>query len=186
MNEEKIVSAKKYLRREIRAFSASLTDEYRSEASAEITRKLLESGVYKKCGSLFVYISVRGEPDTEGIIKNALADGKQVYVPRCGENGFMEAVRICDTDGFVKNAYGIPEPARGDTADGSVIDLAVIPCVSASYDGRRLGHGGGYYDRFLKETKAEKICLCFDRLIRNEIPTDENDVTMDEVITENT
>lgn len=180
------VVTKNDLRREIRALSALLADGYRHEASEKIARKLFESDEYKNCVSVFVYVSVRGEPDTYEIIKRSLADGKQVYVPRCVKNGVMEAVRIYGTDGLVKNAYGIPEPVCGEKADVSVIDLAVVPCVSASYDGRRLGHGGGYYDRFLKETKAKKICLCFDRLIRNDIPTDENDVKMDEVLTETT
>ena len=59
-----------------------------------------------------------------------------------------------------------------------------VPCISAGKDLRRIGHGAGYYDRFLPKTEAVKICLCFAKLLAENIPTDAYDVPMDMVITE--
>ena len=66
------------------------------------------------------------------------------------------------------------------------IDLAIVPCVSADLNGGRIGHGLGYYDKYLENTKMHKIGLCFVKLLEKEIPIEENDMKMDEIITEET
>jgi 5-formyltetrahydrofolate cyclo-ligase len=98
----------------------------------------------------------------------------------------MKAVRIENTDDLVPGHLGIPEPRTvTDTADADDLDLIIVPCVTASPDGERLGHGAGYYDHFLKRTNTPKVCLCFDALLSNDIPMAEFDVYMDFVVTEN-
>ena len=72
---------------------------------------------------------------------------------------------------------GIPAPGpEANAVPPAEIDLALIPGVAAGRDGSRLGHGGGYYDAFLPETRAKKICLCFEKLLTDGIPMDETDV----------
>ncbi|MBQ1811908.1 MAG: 5-formyltetrahydrofolate cyclo-ligase, partial [Erysipelotrichaceae bacterium] len=48
----------------------------------------------------------------------------------------------------------------------------------------RLGHGGGYYDIFLKDLKATKIAVAFEAQKLDQIITDINDIPMDMIITE--
>ena len=64
------------------------------------------------------------------------------------------------------------------------IDFAVIPCVAAAFDGRRLGHGAGFYDRYLEKTKCPAAVLCFSPLVTEDIPTESFDVKADMVITD--
>ena len=64
------------------------------------------------------------------------------------------------------------------------IELAVVPCVCATPDGRRLGHGAGYYDRFLRAHPMPCLCLCFHALLLDDLPTGPTDFPMDAVITE--
>mgnify|MGYP000441255458 CR=1 FL=1 len=64
------------------------------------------------------------------------------------------------------------------------IDLALIPCLSCSRDGRRLGYGGGYYDRYLNQVKGTLAVLCRTVLMCDEIPTENHDKNMDFVICE--
>ena len=68
---------------------------------------------------------------------------------------------------------GIPEP-----------DLILVPCVAASPGGIRLGHGAGYYDRFLAEHSGKAVCLCFRALLRADLPMEETDIPMDLVISD--
>jgi 5-formyltetrahydrofolate cyclo-ligase len=48
----------------------------------------------------------------------------------------------------------------------------------------RLGYGKGFYDRFLKKTKAKKVGLVFSDFLFDEIPTEEFDEKLDVIITE--
>ena len=55
--------------------------------------------------------------------------------------------------------------------------------MSFDHHGNRLGRGRGYYDRFLNAISSiYKIGVCFHFQRVNEVPTDENDIRMDEVI----
>ena len=89
----------------------------------------------------------------------------------------MDAVRLTHLDALHPNQYGIPEPEDGETTEG--IDLTIVPCLSVSPAGDRLGHGGGYYDAFLQTHPCRTLCLCHRALIMEEIPHGEEDVQMD-------
>ena len=117
------------------------------------------------------------------LASEAIKDGKDVYVPKCVSKTEMLAVRIESTDDLAPGAYGIPEPVDcSETIGPDDIDLILVPCVSAWTDDRRLGHGAGYYDRFLKGNADKTLCLCFRKALSPDIPMDENDVLMRRVI----
>ena len=158
-----------------------LTPEYEKTASESIEAALLQTREYIAAKTVFIYVSMPGEPETRGVIENALERGKTVLVPKCvGEN--MTAVEIRSLDDLRPGAYGIPEPADGEAWSGET-DLAVVPCAAASRDLNRLGHGRGYYDRFLAGREIFKLCLCFDKLLCD-VPAETHDIKMDMVITE--
>ncbi len=176
--------AKKALRAALAVRRRTLSCEYVRDAGERIQARVIASAWYHDARSVFVYVSMPGEPATDGIIRQALTDGKQLYVPKC-VGGQMLAVRIRDTAQLRPGAYGILEPeGTGDTAEADTLDLIVVPCVSASSDGRRLGHGAGYYDRFLGRTRDSTVCLCFRRMMCEEIPMTDRDVMMARVVTE--
>jgi 5-formyltetrahydrofolate cyclo-ligase len=81
-----------------------------------------------------------------------------------------------------KGAFGIMEPQGEAFTDFDSIDLAIIPGVGFSPQGARLGRGKGYYDRLLPNLHCPKIGLALPCQIADEIPTDEWDIPMDEVI----
>lgn len=175
------MSDKNELRRKIRSIKPD--DEYVNGASKQITDKLLELDVFKHAESIFCYLSTEKEVCTDEIIEHALKD-KKVYVPKCVDEHNMIAIRYRKGDELETGRYGIPEPVN-DEKQETDFDVIIVPCLAAGKDLARLGHGKGYYDRFLKNSKAFKICLCLDKLICNDIPMGPDDVYMDMVITEN-
>ena len=62
------------------------------------------------------------------------------------------------------------------------IDLVIVPGVAFTADGRRLGHGKGYYDRFLVGTTAHTVGACFAEQLVDELPVEPHDVRLDRVL----
>lgn len=157
--------------------------DYIRDESQKITNKLLENENYKKANNIFIYVSKENEVQTKKIIKNGLKQNKKISVPFIIDKNNMIAIEIENLDNLMKNKLGILEPQYNKNKITKKIDLAIIPCVSANEKGDRLGYGGGYYDKFLSENKnIYKICLCFEKLICENIPLENTDIRMDEVI----
>ena len=176
---------KQQLRRRLKERRKNLSQTYTDRAGERIAERVIGSDEYQNAQTVFVYISTPQEPDTSRILQRAFADGKTVCVPRCYEYGVMKAVQVRPDAEYRDNAYGIPEPVD----DARIIaprdvDLAIIPCLSADDAGVRLGHGAGYYDRWLEQTAAVKMCLCYERMKEAGIPQDEHDVRMQYVVSE--
>lgn len=173
------------LRKTVKEKNSSLTEEYTSHADSIISDRIISSREFINSSVIFIYVSMKNEPSTVKIIEEALRLGKTVCVPKCVTKNEMTAVRISGLNELSDGSFGIPEPDDSDnTIEKRLIDTAIIPCTAASLNGKRLGHGAGYYDRFLENTNIYKICLCYSRLIFDDIPTDEHDIIMDKVITE--
>ena len=176
---------KKQLRRRLKERRKNLSQTYTDRAGERIAERVIGSEEYQNAQTVFVYISTPQEPDTSRILQRAFADGKTVCVPRCYEYGVMKAVQVRPDAEYRDNAYGIPEPV-----DDTVIiapqnvDLAIIPCLSADRTGIRLGHGAGYYDRWLAQTAAVKMCLCCGKMMEDALPQEDHDVRMDRIVSE--
>ena len=162
-----------------------LPDEYVIQASRIIQEKVMSMRQYRSAQSIFLYVSTDGEPSTLRILSHALQNGKAVYVPKCINRQEMLAVRIRSLGELAPGAWGIPEPRHWtEEIKADALNLILVPCVSASLDGKRLGHGAGYYDRFLAGKADRAVCLCFHRLISDDIPITDNDVIIPMVLTE--
>lgn len=182
---EAIRLQKAALHKQMRLRQRELTEEYIGRANGVIQDKVLASSRYREANRIFLYLHTPKEPATDRIVARALADGKAVYVPKCIGKHEMLAVRINDVSDLAPGAYGIPEPrCVEETITADEADLILTPCLSASLDGKRLGHGAGYYDRFLAGNSEKTVCLCFAEMLCPDIPVTELDVRMSEVITE--
>ena len=176
---------KQRIRQEIRTIAGSLSPETLREASRTITRQVLALPSWKKAGTVMAYVSMPWEPDTRELMETALREGKALLLPRCLDRGRMTALPVKDLSVLAPGRLGIPEPP--ETEDGKPVpapDLVLVPCVAATPGGIRLGHGAGYYDRFLAGCPAEKVCLCFRAFLRGDLPAEETDVSVDLVVTD--
>lgn len=176
---------KKALRAVIRGKREQLQPAYLEEAGKRIAEQVIRSELFQNSRVLFAYISVKGEPDTRAIIETALKAGKTVCVPKCFGKGVMTAVPIQSYADLQPGLMDIPEPADWSHPIGEeMIDLGIIPCVSANRKGERIGHGAGYYDDFLDKTDCTTVCLCFEKLVTEPIPMKAHDHFMDYLATE--
>jgi len=79
-------------------------------------------------------------------------------------------------------SLNIYEPQGGNDVSSQAIELAIIPGLAFDRKNRRLGRGGGHYDRLLSKIDVHKIGVCFDMQVFEAIPDEEHDVAMDEVV----
>jgi len=183
----KIKEEKKVLREQVKELRAHFTGEEMEKANVEMQTRLLLFPYFQSAESIFCYVSMDNEPSTGEILSTAFSSGKSVYVPRClpGKERIMEAVEIHAWDDLEKGTMGILEPKKEiKGTDRKDFSLMLIPCLATDRRGGRLGHGAGYYDRFLEGAVGKKLCLCFDSLLFSKIPMGRQDIFMDYVLTE--
>ncbi len=135
-----------------------------------------------------LYFAVRGEVSTEKIRCEYLASGVHLYYPRVAKGGTLAFYPHRVGDVWETGPYGIPEPPCPPGArprrDG--FDVVVVPGIAFDRKGRRLGHGYGYYDRFLGELPESvlRVGLAYAHQVVPEVPVDAWDVPLHALVTE--
>lgn len=168
---------KSELRRlKIRERRAMPPDE-KKERSQSIAEQVFALDDYKRCDTLLCFVSTQIEVDTSAIIERAFADGKKVAAPRCEDkNGHMNFYYIESTDDLETAAFGIFEPKKHCRKAGRFERaLCVVPALTFTETGYRLGFGKGYYDRFLSGFSGVSCGVIFDSDLTDELPTDRFD-----------
>lgn len=144
--------------------------------------QILNHPWFREAGSVMAYSALPGEVDLTTVLQEVLAQGKTLLLPRCGETGLMTARRVLDLADLETGKFGIREPS-GDAPVFPVgkIDLILVPGLAFDSRCRRLGRGGGYYDRFLTGCTGKTMGIC--QILLPEVPVEEHDIKMNAVIT---
>lgn len=168
------MTTKAEIRKELRKQYASMSETEWAERSRNLCSRILSEPLYQQAKSVFCYVSVKKEPDTRALMQQILKDGKRLCVPRCKDDGSMEAVPVNDPEELKNGLFGIPEPPETVAPfQPDEIDLMIVPALAADADGNRLGKGKGYYDRFLKGRREGIWIVTF---FMCDFPTEEHDV----------
>ncbi|KAF7381461.1 hypothetical protein HZH68_015409 [Vespula germanica] len=189
-------SLKDALRKEMSNIILNITDEEKARQSSRIFEKLKALPQYQNSKRISVYLSTKNEIDTTLILTDIFEKGKEVFIPRC-DGKVMEMVKLSSMNDYEKlplTKWNFKQPdiseARENAFQNGELDLILLPGVAFTYNGKRLGHGKGYYDKFLEDTfqkqqkKPHLIAIAFNEQIKNDIPTTERDVVLDMVLTE--
>lgn len=174
---------KNQLRKEVRNRKRQFDIQKLGELSFAVIMQLLKHPKLKQAQTIMLYHSLPDEVCTHTLADSLLAIGKTIVMPRVTGNATMELRMYSGPKSLAVGAYGIMEPIGGVFNDYAAIDLAIIPGMAFDKEGNRLGRGKGYYDRFLPNiANAYKIGLAFGFQMFSHIPTDSNDIKMNEVI----
>lgn len=168
--------------------------------SSRASEVLFSSRLYQNSSVVFIFISMDIEISTDKIIKRALLDGKRVVVPKVNGNEldfYYLQHDVSFDEQLETGAFGILEP-KEDLEKLSfeafpLHSLFILPGLAFTYDGKRLGQGKGYYDRFLEKVFNQNdnyrlpeaiIGFCYFCQICDNLPMEEQDFFVSHVLTE--
>lgn len=180
-----LTEEKQALRQRVRRQTAAVSPEYLKYAGQKITAWLVDCPEYQQARTVMGFVSMKTEADMLPFLRRTLGDGKRLVVPLCTAPGYMEARLINGMDDLRPGSYGILEPkAKCPQLAPEEIEFAVIPCVACDRWGNRLGHGGGYYDRYLAMYTGPAALVCPEALLQPSIPMEPLDRPVGLVVTE--
>lgn len=176
------------MKKEIRKLIIGIRDIQDLEMKAKydniISTKVLDNKDIIEAKTIFIFISFKSEVNTILLIEKLLERGYNVCVPRL-EDKTMKAIRILSLDNLKQTKYAL-EPKIGVEVKADEIDIIIVPGVAFDKKGNRIGYGGGYYDKFMKNIRKDcrKIALAYELQVLDRIIVDEWDIEIDSLITE--
>ncbi|WP_239014312.1 5-formyltetrahydrofolate cyclo-ligase [Archangium violaceum] len=176
------------LREELTARRKAMTPDIIDERGLKVQARFLATPYYQKARTVALYAPIRGEVPTRDILIAALQDEKIVCYPLSHVHGRILSFRAIKSEAELEpGRLGVREPTNSaELIPVDQIDLFVVPGLGFTRDGKRLGRGGGYYDATLKAASARsrRVGLAFGDQIVDTMPTTNDDVDMDLVVTE--
>lgn len=156
--------------------------------SEKIVAVLQQLSCYKESAHVGAYLPIHNEVDVTPLYQSS---DKNFYVPVISSQNSMTFYSYTSSSTLIKNRYGILEP---DTNLASQIhfdclDCLIIPLIAFDAKKNRLGHGAGFYDRYLSHynntaKKPVTIGVGYDNQKIDCIPTDAWDIPLDIIVSE--
>lgn len=187
-----MIDGKAAIRREMKARRRRLDAAERAAAAAVVCGKLEGRG--DVCfwldpldfgGPLAVYLAGGDEVDVDPYIARMLRDGVSVVAPRWnGETYELARLKGLDEKHIRRGPMGIREPVDADVVPPKDVDAWIVPGLAFTKDGRRLGYGGGWYDRLLAQAPkhAVKVGVAYSFQIVDDLPSEPHDVRLTAVV----
>ena len=172
------------LRDRLRALRAARPQQEQARDAQAVAARILALPAYQSARTVMAYAAARGEIALDAVMADALLRGKALALPLCTGPGRMQARRVTAIEQLRPGRYGIMEPAEScPPVVPEDIGLVLVPGVAFDARGGRLGQGGGYYDRFLPQTRALRVGICPETALLESVPMRAHDMRMDAIVT---
>lgn len=168
------------------AARSALSPEEQRVKSAAVCERILSLPEFALPGIWLSYLAAGGEADLTDVHKALTASGRRLAFPVSLAGGQMEAYL---PGRLIPGRFGIPEPdvSCSEFVPPEAICAVLVPCVAFDEVKNRLGHGCGYYDRFLPRcTQAVYIGVAFDAQRCISLCPQKHDVPLHRIVTEST
>lgn len=180
--------AKAMMRRRARGVRASVPEAALAQRSARIAERLVRHPAIHRADriALFWPILRHKEVDLRALHAGLREEGKRVAYPRLeGAGEAMSFVWVDDPRELDERGHGFAEPAP-DRPTVDALEVIVVPALVVDARGHRIGYGAGYYDRTLPlfRPPAVAIAVAYDFQLAPEVPTLEQDVPVDAIVTD--
>jgi len=187
-----VAPTKKTLREEMKQRARRAGEEEFRSRGAGAAALLCSSKFWLCYQTVFLFLSMNHEIDTQPLLEAALTQGKKVFVPRT-DTGGLTFLRVLSPYGpWQKGPFGIREPIANTmekapsgkpaspVSNEDFPALIIVPGLAFDRSGNRLGRGAGYYDRFFAKLDEEgreylALGLCMDFQLIDKVPADAHD-----------
>ena len=176
----------------MRARRRTLTPEERTAASEIICAKLaadsdidLRVDPFDGWSPIAVYLASSQEIDLSPFIRKILATGVKVVAPRWnGETYELAVLKGLDEAHLRQGPMGILEPAEAEIVSPKEVEVWLVPGLAFTRNGKRLGYGGGWYDRLLADApKASlKVGIAHAFQVADDLPSEPHDILLSKVV----
>jgi len=129
-------------------------------------------------GVVCAYVSLPGEPPTTEVVEALLARGDDVYLPIAGARGTLSWTPAATSRPW--RAWGVGPGPTPQPVDLPAPATVIVPALAVDAAGRRLGQGGGFYDRFVPSVPdARTVALIWHDEVFERIPAQRHDIRVD-------
>ncbi|CAO5171954.1 5-formyltetrahydrofolate cyclo-ligase [Frankia sp. AiPs1] len=153
-------------------------------AGAGLATRLLALPEVSGAHCVAAYVALPGEPELGDLLARLRRAGTRVLLPVLRADLDLEFREYVGT--LVPGALGTREPPAAAPADDlGTADAVIVPALAVDRHGRRLGRGGGSYDRALVRVAptAVVIAVIHDQELLDHVPTAPHDRGVDIVVT---
>ena len=173
------------MRARMRAVRSGIPASERAVLAARAEARLLTLPELRGARTVLLFYSFGSEIPTKVLMRRLLERGMRVLLPYVTEDS-MEAAEVRPGDALEPTDYGPKEPARRVAVDPAKVDLVVTPGLAFDPAGRRLGYGGGHYDRYLGRLgpHAVRVGIGFAAQLVDEVPDEPMDQPVDVLVTD--
>ncbi len=137
-------------------------------------------------GAVAVYLASLEEIDLSDFIRKMLDCGVKVVSPKWnGKTYDLARIKGLDEGDLRRGPMNILEPAEAEIVKPQDVSVWIVPGLAFTRNGKRLGYGGGWYDRLLAAAakSALKIGVAHEFQIVDDLPSEQHDILLDRVVT---
>jgi 5-formyltetrahydrofolate cyclo-ligase len=184
MNSGALKRAKRRIRRAVLEERDALSPDARIGRGERIAERFVTLPEVRRATAVMVFSSFGSEVPTHPMIERLRAAGVVVALPRI-EDADLVVVPFTPGDPVRTTGFGAAEPLGPEILEPASLDVVAVPGVAFDRHGRRIGYGGGYYDRFLRGMPAFTVGIAFGFQVRaGDLPTGRFDLSVEAIVTE--
>jgi 5-formyltetrahydrofolate cyclo-ligase len=179
-----VAEQKRRLRRSCRQIRNELGEATRQGASLSICGWIESWHVFQTSSVILAYMPITGEVDLTPLLERQPQKGW--VLPRIiPEDNHRMVFHPYVSGRLIRHPFGMAEPPPDlPIVPPSEVQLALVPGLAFDRLGRRLGYGGGYFDRFLHDFTGVSLGVIFQALLLDHLPYGEYDVPVKWIVTE--
>ena len=184
MSSSDLKRAKRRVRNAVREKRDAVPGDVREERAERVVERFLDLPEVERARTVMLFSSFGSEVPTGSLIERIHARGVVVALPRI-EGTALVPIPYAPGDPTTTTPFGAEEPVGGPPLDPLSIDVVGVPGLAFDRGGRRIGYGGGYYDRFLRGLPVFTVGLVFGFQVLDEgLPAGRFDLPVDAIVTE--